>query len=130
MLPNAETGVIFPWRTTVSLAVVIAMVPVLLALGDARYTNKADFTVAQAAQAQNSLKLDDIAQSIMYMQVQIAITTASDFQRQLDNHLANPRDTQDWVFERDRLVRQVRRAEQYKQCLIDQRSACDQLRGW
>jgi hypothetical protein len=63
--------------------------------------------------------------------VQIAITTFNDFQRQLDAHTGgNPQQTVEWVRERDRLTRQLRRADEYKQCLMNQRSNCDQLRGW
>jgi hypothetical protein len=98
--------------------------------GDARWASKQDFVVSQIAQAGNNAKLDRIVESIDAIQVQIAITTVNDFQRQLDAHQANPQQTVEWIRERDRLTRQVRRAEEYKQCLIAQRPACDQLRGW
>jgi len=129
-----------PWKA-VSISTIIASIPVMIAVnhayvgwhedfGNARYAKKQEFLVAQASMASNAAKLDQIVVSIAAIQVQSAITTVGEFQRQLDAHLSAPRQTREWIVERDRLTRQVERAEEYKQCLIDQRPACDQLRGW
>jgi len=129
-----------PWKT-VSISTIIAAIPVMIGVnhayenwheefGNARWAAKQEFQLAQATMAENSAKLDRIVAAIDGMQVQTAITAVGEFERQLDWHMATQRDTAEWVNERNRLTRQLERAREYKQCLVEQRQNCDQLRGW
>jgi len=129
-----------PWKT-VSVSTIIAAIPVMVGVnhayenwheefGNARWAAKVEFAQAQTNMASNAAKLDRIALAVDAIQVQTAITVESDFQRQLDRHMSEQRNSAEWVNERNRLAQQVRRATEYKQCLIDQKPNCDQLRGW
>ena len=137
---ECQGGFVIPWKT-VSISTIIASIPVMIGVnhayenwhedfGNARWAAKAELVLAQNAMASNNAKLDIITAAVEGIQIQTAITVASDFQRQLDTHMSSPRQSADWIAERDRLIRQVKRAEDYKQCLIDQKPNCDQLRGW
>lgn len=137
------------WKT-VSITAVISMIPVGFAV-NAAYVNyhielakdvvmpaiaehtaqvekRIDSALTTANETQH--KVDELSTQISSLQVSAAIAAVAALQTELDRHERNPEDSESWRRERDRLRRQVEQAKEYRQCLIDQKTNCDLLRGW
>jgi hypothetical protein len=131
---------VISWKA-ISLLTLIPLVPGLLAANnwyfevhdrhnDHRYVKKTEFQMAQATSIDNSSKLDGLVLQVASLQVQSAVTVVGSFQQEYDRHMRTRDPSAAWEVERDRLKRQLDRAIAYRDCLMTERSACDQLRGW
>lgn len=111
---------------------------------DGRYALASDvMTVAQATQIQRKVddleastrqsetstnkKLDELTMQVSSIKVQSAVTVVSSLQQEYDRHLRNEKPTLEWREERDRLKRQLQKATEYRNCLLEERRNCDHL---
>jgi len=135
-----QGGRVIPWKT-VSISSVIASIPLMIGINqayvgwhddhnDQRYASKEQVLLAQNTAAENSSKLDNLSVQLSYLEVQAAVSVVNAFQQEYDRWLRDPENTKDWLAERDRLARQMKTAEQYRDCLMERHNNCDALRRW
>lgn len=153
MARDADGKITIPWRN-VSIVTVIGLIPAVIAMhqwyvqwhtefGDGRWAKKAEvMLIAQAEPLKQQIaltqvtanetadKVDLLSEQVTGLQISSAITVVASLKDERDRHLRNPENTDSWRRERDRLIRLVEQAEQYRDCLRRKETNCEELRGW
>lgn len=88
------------------------------------------FDATQKTATEVQAQVTQLTRQVSSLQVSAAIAAVSALQTELDRHERNPESSELWGKELARLNRQIEQAKEYRQCLIDQRRNCEELRGW
>ena len=88
--------------------------------------------MAQNTANENAEALEEMNGKLTFIQVQSAVTLVIDLQNDYDAHmrLPSPERTMTWQRDRDEKKRILDAAIEFRDCLMEGRSNCNQLRRW